>query len=101
MAAGASRESGVGLVRSRGVWTRRRLMAVGGSMVALAGGSIALSACGANQSGAGGSEAANPSAQPATVRFHSRGGAPGSQEIVLYDEQMNLFMQKYPNIKVV
>ena len=41
-----------------------------------AGGGAALSACGA-PGPAGRGEAANPSAQPVTVRFHSRGGAPG------------------------
>jgi multiple sugar transport system substrate-binding protein len=79
-------------------WSRRRLLGAGGSLAVA--GSAVLSACGAPGT-QGGSEAANPSAQPATVRFHSRGGAPGSQEVTLYDEQMPLFMQKYPNIKVV
>jgi ABC-type glycerol-3-phosphate transport system substrate-binding protein len=78
-------------------WSRRRLLAVGGSLAATGG--ALLSACGAPAQQGG--EAGNPSAQPVTVRFHSRGGAPGSQEVTLYDEQMPLFMQKYPNIKVV
>jgi ABC-type glycerol-3-phosphate transport system substrate-binding protein len=91
--------AGTGGRVQRGGWTRRRLMGAGATF-AVAGGSVALSACGAaGQGGAG--EAPNPSAQPVTIRFHSRGGAPGSQEVTLYDEQMPLFMQKYPNIKVV
>jgi multiple sugar transport system substrate-binding protein len=85
--------------RVAGSWSRRRLMGIGAALAA-AGGGAALSACGAPGSQSGG-EAANPSAQPVTVRFHSRGGAPGTQEPTLYDEQMPLFMQKYPNIKVV
>ncbi|HEX2513262.1 MAG TPA: extracellular solute-binding protein, partial [Chloroflexota bacterium] len=85
--------------RVAGSWTRRRLMGTGAALAA-AGGGAALSACGPAGT-QGGGEAANPSAQPVTVRFHSRGGAPGSQEVTLYDEQMPLFMQKHPNIKIV
>ena len=81
-------------------WTRRRLMRTGATLAAGAAGGAALSACGATGASSG-SEAAKQSAAPATVRFHSRGGAPGSQEITLYDEQIPKFQEKYPNIKVV
>jgi ABC-type glycerol-3-phosphate transport system substrate-binding protein len=91
--------AGTGSRVQRGGWSRRRLLGAGATL-AVAGGGAALSACGATGQGGTG-EAPNPSAQPVTIRFHSRGGAPGSQEVTLYDEQMPLFMQKYPNIKVV
>ncbi len=90
-------ETGVTDATARG-WSRRRLLGVGGSLAVA--GSAVLSACGAPAQ-QGGGEAPNPSAQPVTVRFHSRGGAPASQEVMLYDEQMPLFMQKHPIIKVV
>ena len=72
--------------RVAGSWSRRRLMGIGAALAA-AGGGAALSACGAPGT-QGGGEAANPSAQPVTVRFHSRGGAPGRQEVTLYEEQI-------------
>ncbi len=91
---------GAGAAR-RARWTRRRLINASAALGTVAGGGLALSACGAtNQATGGGGDAARPSTAPATVRFHSRGGAPGSQEVTLYAEQMPLFMQKYPNIKV-
>jgi len=39
-------------------------------------------------------------AEPVEITFHSRGGPPTNQEIILYEEQMPLFMKKFPNIKV-
>lgn len=39
-------------------------------------------------------------AEQVEVTFHSRGGAPTSQEIVLYEEQMPLFMQQFPSIRI-
>jgi multiple sugar transport system substrate-binding protein len=77
-------------------WTRRRLLGIG---AAFAGGA-ALTACGAAATPSSGNSAPNQSAAPASIRFHSRGGAPGSQEITLYDEQIPKFQEKYPNIKV-
>jgi ABC-type glycerol-3-phosphate transport system substrate-binding protein len=80
--------------------TRRRLGALG---AALAGtGALATTACGAAstpvapQSGGGAKSLA-----PATIRFHSRGGAPTAQEPMLYAEQVPAFMEKYPTIKVI
>ena len=94
--AGTGETGGTGAT-ARG-WSRRRLLGVGGSLAVA--GSAVLSACGAPAQ-QGGGEAPNPSAQPVTIRFHSRGGAPASQEGMLYDEQRPLFMQKHPNIQVV
>ncbi len=39
-------------------------------------------------------------AENVEITFHSRGGPPTGQEVILYEEQMPLFMKKYPNIKV-
>ena len=39
-------------------------------------------------------------AAEASITFHSRGGPPTGQEVILYEEQMPLFMKKFPNIKV-
>ncbi|NCV01945.1 MAG: hypothetical protein EBV53_12285, partial [Proteobacteria bacterium] len=39
-------------------------------------------------------------AEPVEITFHSRGGPPTNQEVILYEEQMPLFMKKFPNIKV-
>src|SRR5688500_2965478 len=80
--------------------TRRGLSHAGAALATAAGGGLALSACGAPNQEVGGG-ATGPSTAPATIRFHSRGGAPTSQEPMLYEEQMPLFMQKYPNIKVI
>ena len=43
-----------------------------------------------------------PTKAPENVEivFHSRGGPPTGQEVILYEEQMPLFMKKFPNIKV-
>jgi ABC-type glycerol-3-phosphate transport system substrate-binding protein len=83
-------------------WTRRRLAQTSAALTAAAGGGVALSACGpaATPGGSAGSDPAK-SIGPATIRFHSRGGPPTGQEVVLYEEQLPLFMQKYPNIKVI
>jgi multiple sugar transport system substrate-binding protein len=81
--------------------TRRGVMRLGAALTATVGGGIALSACGATGAGSGSGNDAAKSAAPATIRFHSRGGAPTAQEIMLYDEQMPKFMEKNPNIKVI
>ena len=39
-------------------------------------------------------------AESVEITFHSRGGPPTNQEVILYEEQMPLFMKKFPNIKV-
>jgi multiple sugar transport system substrate-binding protein len=78
-------------------------MRLGAALSATVGGGIALSACGAAGS-AGSTTSSGDAAKsiaPATIRFHSRGGAPGSQEITLYEEQIPKFQEKNPNIKVV
>ncbi len=82
-------------------WTRRRLIRVGATLGAAGIGGAALTACGAASSPSSGNAAAKPNAAPVTIRFHSRGGAPGSQEVTLYDEQIPKFQEKYPNIKVI
>ncbi len=46
------------------------------------------------------SAAPTKTAEPVEVTFHSRGGAPTSQELVLYEEQMPLFMQQNPLIRI-
>jgi ABC-type glycerol-3-phosphate transport system substrate-binding protein len=82
--------------------SRRRMMHLGGALVA-AGGGVALSACGAaNSSPAGGtgSDAAKSQA-PATIRFMRRSGEPPGQEPTLFAEQIPLFQAKYPHIKIV
>jgi multiple sugar transport system substrate-binding protein len=83
-----------------GSWTRRKLVQWGSGVLAATGG-LALSACGANMSGGANSADPAKSIGAATIRFHSRGGAPTGQEPMLFEEQMPLFMQKYPNIKVI
>ncbi|MGH2370965.1 MAG: ABC transporter substrate-binding protein, partial [Chloroflexota bacterium] len=76
------------------------LIGAGANLAAVAGGGLALSACGPAGQGAGG-EAPQPSAAPASIRFHHRGGTPPGQEPTLYQEQIPLFQQKYPNITIV
>ncbi len=85
-----------GLPRRR---SRRQVLTSTAALVAAAGSSV-LAACASGSASSGAGEAGKPSAQPVTIRFHSRGGAPGSQEVTLYEEQIPLFEQKYPNIKV-
>jgi multiple sugar transport system substrate-binding protein len=71
----------------------------GAAVAATTVGSVALAACGApagSNTGAGGSQ----TLPPATIRFHHRGGTIPSQEPTLYAEQLPLFQQKNPNIKV-
>jgi multiple sugar transport system substrate-binding protein len=79
-------------------WTRRRLLRGAATGVA-AGSSLALWACGP-ASGTGG-EGAKPAGQPVSIRFHHRGGTPPAQEPTLYQEQIPLFQQKYPTIKII
>lgn len=79
--------------------SRRQVLASTAALVAAAGSGV-LAACAPSGASSGAGGASQPSAQPVTIRFHSRGGAPGSQEVTLYEEQIPLFEQKYPNIKV-
>ncbi|HEX2033352.1 MAG TPA: extracellular solute-binding protein [Chloroflexota bacterium] len=79
--------------------TRRHLLLRGGALAVAAGG--AMAACRPPAGSGGSGEGTRPSNAPATIRFHSRGGAPGSQEVTLYDEQIPLFQEKHPNITVV
>ncbi|MFM7198962.1 MAG: ABC transporter substrate-binding protein [Chloroflexota bacterium] len=105
--------------------SRRRLLAMLG--VVTAGGSAALlAACGGEAAPAAAPAKAEPTKAPAaaapttaaaaaapnkapeptkaaaeaSITFHSRGGPPTGQEVILYEEQMPLFMKKFPNIKV-
>jgi multiple sugar transport system substrate-binding protein len=80
--------------------TRRAWLRSAAALGSAAGAGVLLAACGAGGATSAGGDKPNPSAAPASIRFHSRGGAPTSQEIMLYEEQVPLFMQKYPNIKV-
>ena len=61
---------------------------------------MGVAACGAQQTGTPGNGGNTQSLPPATIRFHSRGGAPTSQEPMLYAEQIPLFEAKHPNIKI-
>ena len=84
--------------RVAGSWTRRRLMGIGAALAARAEGPRSPPA-GAGHAGRGrGGEPQRPAGDGPLPLPR---GAPGSQEPTLYDEQMPLFMQKYPNIKVV
>lgn len=96
-------ESQAGGARVTGRWSRRQFGDRVATFSVVAGG-VMLAACGSTAgtpTGSGDTGAAKPSAGPVTLRFHSRGGAPGSQEVTLYDERMPKFMERYPNIKVV
>ena len=85
--------------RVAGSWTRRRLMGIGAALAARGRGGSALRLRGAGHAGRGrGGEPQRPAGDGPLPLPR---GAPGSQEPTLYDEQMPLFMQKYPNIKVV
>ena len=100
--------------------SRRRVLAALG-LSAAAGSGALLAACGGDAAPAAAptkapapaaptaaAAVAAPTAAPqptkapemVEVTFHSRGGPPTGQEVMLYEEQMPLFMKKYPNIKV-
>lgn len=83
-----------------GSWSRRRLLGAGGQWTVGLSAGLALAACGPGGAG-GGSETAAKNAAPASIRFHHRGGTVPAQEPSLYQEQIPLFQQKYPNIKVI
>ena len=83
--------------RVAGSWTRRRLMGIGAALAARRRGALRLRAAGHAGRGRGG----EPQRPAGDGPLPLPRGAPGSQEPTLYDEQMPLFMQKYPNIKVV
>ena len=108
--------------------TRRGWLASFG-LLGAAGSSLILAACGGDAAPAAAPAKAEPTKAPAAaapaaptaaaaaaaptkapepakaaenveVTFHSRGGPPTGQEVILYEEQMPLFMKKFPNIKV-
>ncbi len=108
--------------------TRRGWLASFG-LLGAAGSSLILAACGGDAAPAAAPAKAEPTKAPAAaapaaptaaaaaaaptkapepakaaenveVTFQSRGGPPTGQEVILYEEQMPLFMKKFPNIKV-
>lgn len=82
--------------------TRRGLFGSAGAVATVVATGTAVATCGpaGAPTGGAGTDVAE-GIGPATIRFHSRGGPPTGQEVVLYDEQVPLFMQKYPRVKVI
>src|SRR5258708_37031550 len=78
--------------------TRRNVARAATLLGATAAGGVLAACAGTTATGTGGEP--TRAAAPVSIRFHSRGGAPTAQEVILYEEQIALFMQKYPNIKV-
>lgn len=103
--------------------SRRRVLAALG-LLSATGSSALLAACGGEAAPAAKAEPTKAAAAPAApaptmavvaptkapeptkaaevveITFHSRGGPPTGQEVILYEEQMPLFMKKNPMIKV-